>query len=92
MEPLQATTAPVSAKLPDPRSRQPLTDNPRNESNMRRLPSLLEAERASGVAQGPVTIEQLWRTLRRVGRSHPEFAAMLRGQEVREPVAGEVVV
>ncbi len=92
LKPVEATTAPVSAKLPDPRSRQPLTDNPRNESNMRRLPSLLEAERASGVAREPVTKAQLWRTLRRVGRSHPEFAAMLKGQEVREPVVGEVVV
>lgn len=81
-----------ATRLPDPRSLQTLRDNPRNESNMKRLPSLLEAERASGATHEPFTIEQFKGAARRAKRLHPKFVAMLRGEEVREPVVGEVVV
>ena len=81
-----------ATRLPDPRPLQTLADNPKNESNMKRPPSLLEAERASGFTLEPVPIEQFECAARRAKRLHPDFAAMLKGQEVREPVAGEVTV
>ena len=83
---------PFQTLTDNPRFRQALTDSPKNESNMKRLPSLLEAERASGVTLELVPIEQFKCAARRAKRYHPEFAAMLKGQEVRGPVAGEVAV
>ncbi len=87
-----ASTFSKDTKLPDPKPLLNVTDNPKNESNMKRLPSLLEAERASGATLEPVPIEQFECAARRAKRLHPDFAAMLKGQEVREPVAGEVTV
>ncbi len=81
-----------ATRLPDPQPLQTLRDNPKNGSNMKRLPNLLEAERASGVSHKPVTIEQFKCAAGRAKRLHPDFAAMLRGEAVWGPVVGEVVV
>ncbi len=90
--PPPTTTFSKAARLPDPTPHKTLSHSPKDESNTKRIPSLLDAERASGVTLKPVTIEQFELAARRAKRLHAEFAAMLRGEAVREPVTGEVAV
>ncbi len=81
-----------ATRLPDPTPHKTLSHSAKDESNTKRLPNLLEAERASGATLEPVTIEQFKRAAGHAKRLHPDFAAMLRGETVREPVVGEVTV
>lgn len=80
-----------ATRLPDPTSHKTLSHSAKDESNTKGLPNLLVDERASGVKHEPVPIEQFECAARRAKKLHPEFAAMLKGDEVRGPVVGEVV-
>ncbi len=62
------------ARLPDPTPHKTLSHSPKDESNTKRIPSLLEQERASGVEHKPVSEAELKRSLGRALRLSPEFA------------------
>ncbi len=70
-----------ATRLPDPRPLQTLSDNPKNGSNMKRLPSLLEAERASGVTLEPVTVEQFKRARPACEKASPGLCGDAEGRK-----------